>query len=283
MTAILLGLLAALAWGSADFAARFTGRALGAATAAFGVLAAGALVLTAILVANGTPLPAAPSPWALAYGLSAAAGTLALYEALRRGAVTVVVPLAGAFPAWALALLVVFEGLRPSAAAWAAMATVMAGVWIVARFANNHDQESPAGTGAIVLALASGLGFAIALVVGPHAAAAHGDLTALWLARLSGAIAVLPLAMLAGRNRPRPPPRWLAVVAVQGILDTLAYLALLLAGKGGGAAEAAVIGSAFGIVAIALARLVLKEVVAPRQWLGIALTFAGIAALTALS
>lgn len=284
MTAILLGLLAALAWGSADFAARFTGRAQGAVAAVLGVMAAGTAATTLALVAADIPFPTTPSPWGLAYGLFAAAGTWCLYEALRRGPVAVVMPLAGAYPAWALGIMVVFQGLRPSAAAWAAMAVVMAGVWLVARSAGPEDDAPTAAADprAMPLALAAGLGFALALVAGPPAAALHGDLPALWQARLTGALAMLPLALASRRGRPAPAPRWLALVALQGGLDTLALLALLRAGEGANAAAATVVGSTFGIVAIVLARLVLKEPVSPPQWAGIALTFGGVAALSGL-
>ena len=45
---------------------------------------------------------------------------------------------------------------------------------------------------------------------------------------------------------------------------------------------AAVAGSAFGVVTILLARIFLKEAIPPLRWLGIAVTFVGVAALTAL-
>ena len=41
-------------------------------------------------------------------------------------------------------------------------------------------------------------------------------------------------------------------------------------------------GSAFGVVTILLARFILKEQIPPKRWAGIALTFAGVAVLSAL-
>jgi drug/metabolite transporter (DMT)-like permease len=280
MTAILLGLAAAFAWGSADFAARFSGRALGPATALLTVSATGAVMVGLWLVTTGQPLPVSPGVAALLYGAFSVAGTLALYEALGRAPIATVAPLAGAFPAWGLAYLVLFDGLRPEPPTWAAMGLVMAGVWLVARSATGGGRH-PASTVAIGLSVAAGLLFGMTLVAGLHATQAHGQAPALWLARAIGVLLLLPL-VLRRRPRPLPPPRWLAVAAGQGALDTLAFVAVLTVRGEADAAIASIVSSTFGIVTIALARIFLREAVTRRQWAGIALTFGGIALLAAL-
>jgi drug/metabolite transporter (DMT)-like permease len=284
MIAILLGLAAALAWGSADFAARFSGRAMGPAAALLTVTATGAVMVSLWLAATGHPLPAAASPAALLYGTLSVVGTLALYEALRRAPIAVVAPLAGAFPAWTLAYMVIFDGLRPEPLAWVAMALVMAGVWLVARYAAADAQGQPAAPVAIALALTAGALFGLTLVAGLHATQTHGQAQALWLARVIGLLLMLPLtlALALRRRRPVPPPRWLAIAAGQGILDTLAFVAILAVRGEEDAAIAGVVSSTFGIVTIALARIFLREPVTRPQWLGIAATFAGVAMLSAL-
>lgn len=281
MTAILLGLLAALAWGTADFAARFSGRALGAIPALFAVMAAGVVAVGLVLMGQGEPLPTRLSGWAALYGLAMVTGALCLYEGLRRGRVSVVAPLAGAFPAWSLAFLVAFGDLRPAPAAWAAMAAVMIGVWIVARFAA-ETAEAPEGRGTVLLGLGSGLLFGLALAVGPLAAAEHGESQAVWLGRLIGALVLLLPAWRQRRGAAPAPRRWWVLAALQGLLDTMALLAVMKAGAGPDGAAAMVVSSTFGIVTIALARVVLREAVAPLQWAGMALTFGGVAALTAV-
>ncbi|WP_173980340.1 EamA family transporter [Magnetospirillum sp. UT-4] len=282
MTSVLLGLLAALGWGLADFAARFSGRALGSVAALAGVAVAGSAALTLWLLTagDGLPLTSWPSPWALAYGGFGLAGMLGLYECLRRGPVTVVVPLVDTFPAWALALMVAFGGVRPGPAEWAAMAAVMAGVWLVARHAPEDRTSVRPSRSTIVLALASGAAFGAALNCGTLAAPVHGEVETVWIARSLAALVLVPVVVRRGEWR--VPPRWAALVAVQGLLDTLGLLALLWAGAGEAAADATVVASTFGIITFLLARFILKEAVTPPQWLGVALSFGGVAVLAGL-
>lgn len=287
MDSILLGIVAASCWGTADFAARFSGRALGSVTALFGVFVAGTLGLSLWLATEGASLPPVSelSWWVLGNALTGVAGMLALYEGLRRGRVTIVVPLVGAFPAWALVALVAFEGVRPSGASWALMAATMTGVWIVARFSQEEGPVAPDKT-VVPIAVVSGLLFGGSIYMGQHAAQLHGEVQSVLMARgLGMALLALPALMLLRTARPaiRLSPQWLAVLAVQGILDTGGFLALMFAGLGEGGAVATVVGSTFGLITIALARIVLGETIRPLQAAGIALTFAGVAGLVGLN
>lgn len=275
-----MGLAAALAWGFADFAARFSGRVLGPPLSLLMVTLTGAVMVSAWLWASGTPFPAALSVAALLYGTLSVIGTLALYEALNRAPISTVAPLAGAFPAWSLLYMVVIDGLRPEAVSWAAMAVVMAGVVMVARFSPAPSDGPSASTGGTVLALAAGALFGLTLVAGLHATESHGQAPALWLARMVGVILMLPFVWLRHRPTARPPLRWLGIASLQGVLDTLAFVAILAVKSEENAAIAGTVSSAFGIVTIALARIFLKETIVPAQWLGILATFAGIVALS---
>ncbi|HKH20359.1 MAG TPA: EamA family transporter, partial [Gammaproteobacteria bacterium] len=91
----LWGLTTALCWGSADFIARFTGRALGYQVALFGMLSVGALIMTAIVWLADLPLVWTSRGWWLIVltGLGVMVATLLLYWGLVRGPVTVVAPI----------------------------------------------------------------------------------------------------------------------------------------------------------------------------------------------
>lgn len=56
MNAALGGVVAAVAWGSADFIARFTGGAVGHVNALFGMLVASAVVLTGVVLVVDLPI-----------------------------------------------------------------------------------------------------------------------------------------------------------------------------------------------------------------------------------
>jgi drug/metabolite transporter (DMT)-like permease len=286
----LWGLATALGWGSADFIARFTGRALGHRSALFGMLAVSAVVLTLIVWLGGLALVWDPSGWWLVAltGLGVMVATLLLYRALARGPVTVVAPLAGSYPALNVALAVAL-GARPAALDWAAMAAVMAGVIVVARAARSF--ADPAGTTraqlrvTVALALGAALAFAVTIALAQQASYIYGEVQTIALARWVSLLACAAL-LLIRREVPRVPARWWPWIALQGLLDGGAYVALLAGsqgqGAGGGAEIAVVVGSGFGVVTVLLARVILREAMTRAQWAGIALIVAGVAVLSGL-
>ncbi|MEE9210461.1 MAG: hypothetical protein V3U23_08400, partial [Kiloniellales bacterium] len=84
MNPALWGLATALSWGSADFIARFTGRALGHQTALLGMLGVSAVILSLIFwqadAPAGVPFVRDPSGWwlILLTGLGIMTATLLL-------------------------------------------------------------------------------------------------------------------------------------------------------------------------------------------------------------
>jgi drug/metabolite transporter (DMT)-like permease len=291
MNPALWGLATALGWGSADFIARFTGRALGHQTALLGMLGASAVMLGLIFwqaeAPAGTPFLRDPSGWwlILLAGLGVMVATSLLYWGLARGPVTVVAPIAGSYPALNVALAVIL-GARPSALGWAAMAAVMAGVIVVARAARSF--EDPAGTTraqlrvTIGLALGAALGFAVTIFIAQQASFLYGELQTVALSRWVSLVACAAL-FLVRRRVPRVALRWWPWIGLQGLLDGAAYIALLAGSQGPGAEIAVVVGSGFGAVTVLLARLVLREAMTWGQWTGIAAIVAGVAVLSGLN
>ena len=142
MTGVLLGAIAALGYGSADFVARFTSRRLGPRAALGGALLTSALPLSLYVLASGSR----PTlPWGFAYGLLPLVGLLnaamllLLYRALARGPVAVAAPLVGSYPALVLILLVPFAG-PPSPTQLAALMTTMTGIVLLARPARSRRE-----------------------------------------------------------------------------------------------------------------------------------------------
>lgn len=285
MTPGLWGLLTALGWGSADFIARFTGRALGVETALLAMLAVGALALpVAMWVAGvGVPLDAAGIGPLLATGAGVLVATLLLYQGLARGPVTVVAPIVGSYPALNVALAVLL-GARPSALGWAAMGAVLAGVITVGASARSFE-DSAALTRSqlrrtIGIALASALGFAVTVAAAQEAGRYYGELQTVCLARWVS-LALMALVFVARRTVPRVPGRWWPLLGAQGLLDAGAYVALLAGSEGPGSAIAVVVASSFSAVTVALARIVLREPMTWPQWGGIAAIVGGVAVLSA--
>lgn len=284
MTAVLLGLAAALSWGLADFAARFTGRAVGPVLAVLAVLATSTVALTLYLLWQGAEIDWRAEGLVLPVlsGFGIAAATLLLYFALATGPVTIVSPIACSYPA----LVVAFEvlnGFRPSLAQWLAMVATLSGVILVARAGGHFLKDGSFSPKALRLAILAAIGacaaFALGVVAGQQSVLDHGEMGTLWLSRIVSML--LLLALVAARRQPITLNwRWMPLLTAQGLLDGGAYLAIFAGSAGEGAAIVAVVSSAFGVVTTLLGRIFLGERVIFVQWLGIALVFGGVTVLS---
>jgi drug/metabolite transporter (DMT)-like permease len=286
MPAAFWGAVTAISWGSADFLARFTGGRLGLLTALCGMMGASCLLLLAYALASGMAWVAPAEDWwsPLGAGLFLVVGTLLLYWGLVRGPVSVVAPIVAAYPVFSLSFALI-EGLRPDLVQWLAMAGVLLGVVAVARYGREADaaaQQRPGGLGATVaMALASAFTVALGIWFLQRSQPIYGELQSLIVVRVFGALStLLLLLMLPGQRRPVP-WRWWPVLALQGLLDGGAYLALQLGSRGPDATIAVVVASTFCVVPVLLARLVLHEAIALPQWAGIVLVVASVAVLSA--
>lgn len=283
MSAVILGLAAALFWGSADVLSRYTGRALGADGALMAMMAAGVGGMSLWVLVSGQPWPGLPGPWTLAAAGLAAVNMLMFYEAMRRGPVSLVSPAVSAYPAWAV-LLNVALGVVPSPGIFAAMAVTIGGVLIVARFAaaEPDPDEAPDRRATFALAMAASLMFAVTLLLSQRAIAADGLVTVVWWGRLVGMATMVPLVLARPRPAAASPRNW-GVALLQGGLDTTGLVFLFAAGSELDGALASVASSAFGVVTVLFARLLYRERITALQGVGILAVTAGVVTLAALS
>jgi len=76
------------------------------------------------------------------------------------------------------------------------------------------------------------------------------------------------------------PVRWWPFLALQGLLDSAAYVALFTAAGQPGAEMAVVVSSGFSAVTVLLARFILREAMSWAQWAGIVAIIGGVALLS---
>lgn len=287
MNPALWGGLCAVNLGLADFMARFSSRAVGPASALFGMLATGALVLSAYVYVFQPPLVWTWSGiWFVALnGIATTVMTLLLYLGLARGPVSIVAPIVASHPALVV-LLAVFLGARPTTIQWIAMAGTLAGALIIAACASSFEEagkyERRHLRATVMIACASAVAYAVLIVAGQKAVPIYGELQTLWLGRLFS-LATLVLVFLVQGKGPQMTMRWAPFIAAQGLLDAGGYLFLFAGSTGPGAEIAAVTGSTFGAVTTLLAWAVLRERIRTLQWSGIVLVFTCVALLSAYS
>jgi drug/metabolite transporter (DMT)-like permease len=286
MSSALLGVVAALAWGTHDFAARYPSRGVGPLNSVLVVTATGLLLLTLWIVIGGVDISIArPSLWLIAVtGVCYAIATLSLFAALSMGPVSIVCPIAGSYPALAV-LFSLAAGQGPNLVECLATAAVIAGVAAVSQSGGRHEASGELVPGKLKLVLAlsglASLGFAISFTAGQAAVPVFGSVQTAWLARIFGLVFIALLYLRPAARRPLP-EAWLPVLGGMGALDVTALLSTIAAGNLPDPTSATIASSAFGAVTVLLARLFLKEHIAPIQLAGIALIFGGVVTLAGM-
>ena len=283
---ILLGLLTALTWGSADFIARFATHRIGTLRTMLYMQFIGFLLLTICLpwlggwghLADGSGWQ--PWAWGFLAGFFNACSTLALYRAFEIGKMAVVAPLSASYPALTL-LLSWMSGDRLTSARTAGIILTLLGIVIVAGGEHAPDENgAPAirtrGRG-IGWAIAAAVGFGVLFwLLGARVIPRVGATQTVWMIRMTSTALTGTVILLANQpmRLPRGEVRWMALG--MGAFDTAAFV---LSNRGMQMEQVAVIsvlGSLYGAVTVGLAAIFLKENVSRWQWAGIVTIFAGI-------
>ena len=283
----LFGVGAAASWGVGDFTARFIGRAVGVPAGLFGIMLLGSLAVGLYIVVSGEPLVWELSGlWLLVLnGVATMLATFMLFDALTRGPVSLGSPMVSSYPAFAVPMTVVF-GARPEPIHWMAMAATLGGIWLVALAVSRIDAgDKPEYTPAVLrravlMAIGSAFFFAVALLAADEAIGRYGLPLTLLSGRIVGAV-VLGGVFLAMRKAPRMPVRAWPLILLLAVADTLGYVFVYTGLSLENGEFAIVTSSAYSVVTILLARIILKEQVVPLQWLGVAIVIAGIGTLSA--
>jgi drug/metabolite transporter (DMT)-like permease len=250
-----LALGASLSYGVADFVGALAARRASALTVTLGMQLVGLLVLLPFLPF----LPGRPSTTAVVIGaVSGAAGTggLIVYlRAMATGPIGIVSPIAAvtgaAVPvAWGAFLLGDELSLLQNFGVLLALVSVVVVAWVPGSAIRAGDLQ--AVLGGVLSGLLFG-GFFIALDATP----ADSGMWPLVGARVASVLAVLGLMRIV--SRPVHPGSALPLILGAGVLDMLANVLFLLATRGGLLSISALLSSLYPVVALLLARQILRE------------------------
>lgn len=270
----LLALASAACYGIADLAGGLLSRRANVAVVAVIGQAAGLVLLLPIALV----LPARPAlgdlGWGALSGVGTGIGMLFLYRGLRRGAMSVVVPVS-AVGGLAIPVLVgvALFGDRPFMLSALGIGVVLPALWLVSR---TGAARGPVAEGATLDALVASVGISVQYL----ALAPAGPQSGIWpvvAGRLTAALTVASLL----RQPPRLPPRLFLGSALTGGCAALALVSYLLATQQQLVTIAVVLSSLYPVIPVLLGLTVLHERLTRRQVLGLFATGVAIVLLTA--
>ncbi|MEM9579223.1 MAG: DMT family transporter [Pseudomonadota bacterium] len=276
MSALGLGLIAALMWGFHDICVRFVSQNTPLMASLLTVLVAGTGFHIILMFSQDafTPLPSSVARMSALSGTFFLLASLGLYGAFQRGPVRLVAPIIASYPilsvAWA-----VFQGREVSFFQLLAVLAIIVGVSVVAALSDENQGDMPRKGPTILLAMIASIGFAATFALGQQASAAAGEMPVTLITRLC-AIGLLVMGMAALKLPFWPGRAALPVLVLMGVADGIALLCVLAAGHLPDAQYASVASSTFGLLTIVLAWLFLREKLSASQWAGCAAAFAGI-------
>ena len=284
MLAVALGLGSSLCWGLADFFGGLQSRKR-AMLAVLLVSQAAALVLLlpfALALAGEGPSAAAVG-WAALGGSAGVVALGAFYRGLAIGTMSVVAPISATGAAVPV-LVGLAEGERPGVLQVAGMVAALLGVILASRESEPAEDlgagHRDAGRAAVGLALVAAAGFGTFFVGVDRASATAEVPWVIVVSRSCSLMLVLIAALVARPALPRDGGS-LAALAMIGVLDLGANGLFAFATTEGLLSVVAVLGSLYPAVTVVLARVVLAERVSRLQEVGVALTLAGVVAISA--
>ncbi len=265
---IVLGLLAALCYGTSDFAAGVGGRRASSEAVAIlsqpiGLLAA----VVAVLVLDSNSPTASVLVWGAISGLGSGVGTLALYRGLTVGRMSVVAPLSAVLAAALPAIVGIATGDVLSPLRLLGLVLAFPGIALVSRQVQQGRESGPSG---VAEGLLAGAGFALLFIALDRAGTDSGA----WPLVPAQAVAVLSVLAL-GLALGKPAGTWSAAwvpALITGVLGGAANLLFLASTGEGELSVVAVLTSLYPAVTIVLARGFLHEHWSRTQAVGLVLS-----------
>jgi drug/metabolite transporter (DMT)-like permease len=251
----LLALGASLAYGVADFTGALAARRTTALTVAIAAQVVGlVLLLPAALLLPGVATSEALWTGALA-GVLGTGGLVVYLRAMAVGPIGVVSPLAAVSGAavpvlWGAWLL----GESLSGTQFGGVAVALVSVVLVAWVPGTSLRATDLGP--VAQGLAAGVMFGAFFIVLARTPAASGLWPLVGARIATGGVAALLLRIV---SRPAPLGSALPLIAVSGVFDTAANVLFVLAARGGLLSISALLSSLYPVVALLLARRILRE------------------------
>lgn len=269
--AVLYGLLCALNWGAGDFTGGFATKR----HSVFVVALVGQVVGTTLLIVGAlafndvwpTPLQALA---AVGAGVAGGAGLMLFYYALAVGKMGLVSPISAVLTAAVPVVIGIFIEGAPDTLKWMAFVLAFVGVWLL----SSSKIHGAVRRRDVMLPLLAGLCFGLFLTLLDLA----GEDSVLWslVAARFGSMALVVIGGMRMGALHFPPVRQMRWMALAGVFDALGNLFFVLAAQAGRLDVSSVLSSLYPAATMALAVVILRERLGPRQWVGVGLALSAI-------
>jgi drug/metabolite transporter (DMT)-like permease len=283
--AVLLGLGAAITYGTADFIGGLvTRRNPVARVVVLSKVAGLVLYLAAVpLLIRASDLGRAWA-WGLAAGVTGSVGVGFLYRGLARGRMSVVAPITAVLSAVIPLLFGLAIGERPSPIQLIGVAVALLAVALVSTAPDPLAPADPSPRGrlarsGVLDALVSGVGIGAFLILITRAGEDSGS----WplVAARVAEIAIMAVVLVASQSGIRPDRGTGKAIATTGVLDSAANLLYLIGTRLELISVVAVLTSLYPAATVLLARVFLRDRLSRGQVVGLGLALAGVIMLTA--
>ena len=275
LTVVFLGLASAVSFGAGDFTGGLATKRSDALSVVMISQTAGIILLSCMAILLREPFPGTGDlALGAGAGLAGAIGLVTFYRALAIGPMGMVAPttavIGAAIP---VAFGLLFEGL-PGIQQLAGLILAFLAVWLVS--AAGRSVRVPFSNLGLPLSAGSmfGLFFILMGQVSPG--------TVFWplVAARAASLSTLFLVAIFRRDIRLPVRRQVPLIALAGILDAGGNIFYTLAAQVGRLDIAAMLSSFYPASTVLLARVVLKEVISPRQWAGLSVALIAILLIT---
>jgi len=292
---VIIALAAALSWGLADFMGAVSTRRAGllltmciSQVVTLAVLG----IAAATIGSSGLHLPSGDLAALVLSGILGAAAYAGFYRALQLGPVSLVSPIFSAYAVITVLLAVLLGQETLAVAAAAGVVLTIGGVVLASASGPAQPGQPQPGQGhpgqghpgrrtGIWLALASMVCWGVTTYILGRSAERLGWFVPVAASRVVTFAILLAVTAVAalGHRVHRPRPGDLALPAIAGLFDVLAFLAYTRASQGGSVSVAAAASACFPLIVIAGGVLVFGERLRRVQILGVGLTIAGLLVL----
>jgi drug/metabolite transporter (DMT)-like permease len=283
---ILLGLAAAMLYGTGDFLGGLAARKLQVLAVLMLAETAGVIVALPAAVMSPGPARLAGLAWGISAGLIGGAGLIIFYTGLAAGPMSVVAPVSGLVSTVLPVAVALAEGERPGGAVYAGALLCVAAIVLASSAGDSNPARSPGAAPqprlprpgrAVGYGIASGASFGLFFLLIRNAGQS-GELWPVAAGRI-GELAVVVLAAAALRRSLLPrgagTPLPLAAAAA-GAIDVVANICYVAATRTGMFGLAVVLASLYPGITVLLARAVLGERLRWVQRAGLGLAAIGI-------